>query len=132
LIRFIKHLSHSKLERFKKSVPAHSCVVESFSSIESQLYPVRTDKCFSFPRDHAWNSDFADEIVEFIMSVHNRRTSNTTMFSEDYTVAKFFSDMLRIQTGRFTNESDTGELVQVNYKLLESAYSKYVLEGVVA
>ena len=132
MIRFIKHLSHSKLERFKKSVPAHSCVIECFSSIESQLYPARTDKCFSFSSDYDWDSEFADEVVEFVMSVHNRRTSNTTMFSEDYTVAKFFSDMLRIQKGRFTDESDTGELVQVNYKLLESAYSKYVLEGVVA
>ena len=132
MIRFVKYLDHENLKKFKGNVPAHSCIVESYDADSSRLYALNTDKVYSYPDRVNWTPEFADHIVEFIMSVHERKKSNTSCFSQDYTVAKFLSDMLRIQKGRFTGESDNGQLSEEKYDMLTKAYSKYILEGVMA
>lgn len=132
MIRFVKYLNHESLEKFKGNVPAHSCVFEKYSSDSTRLYQYNTEKVYSYPARLIWTPEFADDLIEFVMSVHERRGSNTTCFSEDYTIAKFLSDMLRIQKGRFTGEAAGGIMSEDNYKMLSDAYSKYVLEGVKA
>jgi hypothetical protein len=132
MIRFVKFLEREHLEKFKGQVPAHSCVLESYDLDSSQIYKENTDKVHSLPMRLIWNEVVASSVIEFIMSVHERKTSNTTFYCEDYTVAKFVSDMLRIQKGRFTGESGVKEVEPEKYFLLELAYKGYVLEGVVA
>ena len=132
MIRFVKYLGADDLAKFKGQVPAHSCIVEAYDSDADKQYEENTDKIYSYPKRLIWTEDFAGDFMEFIMGVHDRRGSNTTCFSQDYTVAKFLSDMLKIQKGRFTGESDEGVLIQEHYDLLSESYSKYVLEGVVA
>lgn len=132
MIRFVKYLEKESLDKFKGQVPAHSCVVESYELESNRIYESNTDKVYSYPEKFTWTEEFVNELIEFIMSVHERKGSNTTCFSQDYTVAKFLSDMLRIQKGRFTGESSNGQISEERYNMLTEAYSRYVLEGVVA
>lgn len=132
MIRFVKYLPAENLAKFNGQVPAHSCVVERYATDTSRLYEHNTEKVYSYPDRLQWTESVASDFIEFIMNVHNRRGSNTTCFSQDYTVAKFLSDMLRIQKGRFTGESDDGTISDSQYNMLLSAYKEYILEGVVA
>jgi hypothetical protein len=132
MIRFIKYMGGKDLAKFKGEVPAHSCIIEAYETGSSKQYEERTDKVYIYPARLTWTSEFVEDLIEFIMGVHERRGSNTTCFSQDYTVAKFLSEMLEIQKGRFTGESESGKFIQENYDMLSEGYSKYVLEGVVA
>jgi len=132
MIRFVKYLTHEQLSKFKGEIPAHSCIIECYEKDSSQLYKTNTDKVISYPKNMNWSVGFSNSMIEFIMLVHERKKSNTTCFSQDYTIAKFISDMLKIEKGRFTQEGSVTNIIEEKYKFLEDSYSKYVLEGVLA
>lgn len=130
MIRFIKHLNRDQIKKFKGEIPSHSCIISVYSSSIDKMYPENTDKVLMLDKDKRFSHEYGDEVMEFIMSVHERRLSNTTCYSEDYTIAKFMSDTLRIQKGRFTSEFG-GVLVDGEmYDILEIAYKEYVFGGV--